>query len=216
MTVCSQRLSFPNVILALMLPQLMTAAGNEYSGVFDIDSGAAIFEAATNVPGVEVKGKSTALSGHVTITRDERGFTLAGIDVVVPVKSLATGMNVRDEHMRKYIFTAGDSQLPDVRFLGETVACPAALTSQEVTCRVSGTLSIRGTARPFTVNLHVRSQSGSSAALHGSGDAAVKLSDYGISAPSQFGVTANDEVKLHLDLSARQRPVSSSAARSAR
>jgi hypothetical protein len=59
---------------------------------------------------------------------------------------------------------------------------------------------MRGTARPFTITLKVTRESGSFRAV---GDGVVKLSAYGIPAPSQLGVTVVDDVKLHLDFVAR-------------
>ncbi len=74
------------------------------AGIVEVESGTAIFTATTNVPGVEVKGKSTTLSARVEVSPDANGLVLQGIEASLPVKSLVTGMKVRDEHMRKYIF----------------------------------------------------------------------------------------------------------------
>lgn len=216
MTASSDRLLSSNLIFALLVSSFVAAAGNEISGMFDIESGAASFESATNVPGVEVKGKSVSLTGHLRITRDDHGLTLEGIDVSLPVKTLATGMKVRDEHMRKYIFTTGDGQVPDLRFSADSLTCPVNASRQEAMCQVSGQLSIRGIAHPFAMNLNVKAQPGTTYSLHGAGDAVVRLSDYGITPPSQFGVSASNEVKLHLDFAARQRAVAISSTEHAR
>ncbi len=40
-------------------------------------------------------------------------------------------------------------------------------------------------------------------AYRAAGDGIVKLSSYGISRPSQLGVTTTDEVKLHLEFTAK-------------
>jgi hypothetical protein len=48
------------------------------------------------------------------------------------------------------------------------------------------------------------------------GDGIVKLSAYGIEQPAQFGVRTRDEVKLHLDFTARPLGVSSAPAGGAR
>ena len=120
---------------------------------------------------------------------------------VVPVKTISTGMGLRDEHMRKYVFTTADGQVPDLRFTADAVACrgPAA----QRTCELAGQLTVRGTVKPFTMTLKV-SHDGS--AYRGVGDAVVKLSVYGIPAPSQLGVRTDDDVKLHLDFTARPTP----------
>jgi polyisoprenoid-binding protein YceI len=119
------------------------------------------------------------------------------------VKSLATGMKVRDEHMRKYIFTDGNAQLPDIRFTADSVFCTASPGTQEFPCQVSGTLTIRGATHAFSMKLYVRQQSGAHPIFRAAGDAIVKLSDFGIARPSQFGVSTTDDVKLRLDFSAK-------------
>jgi polyisoprenoid-binding protein YceI len=209
--VLRRRVSLVKLLLGMLIPGIAPAAGPAIQGLLEIESGSAAFEATTNVPGVGIKGKSTALTGHVALSRGDGGLNVSEIDAALPVRSLSTGMKVRDEHMRKYIFTAGDSQLPDVRFSAASIACPVNGSAQEFRCQVSGELSIRGMARPFAMLLHVREQSGASAAFHGTGDAVVRLSDYGIAAPSQFGVTASNEVKLHIDFSVRERPAAAPA-----
>ena len=171
-----------------------------------IESGAATFNAATNLPGVEVKGTSRALTGRVEILQNASGLTLQHIDASVPVKTLATGMKVRDEHMRKYIFTTPEGKEPDLRFNADGVSCPSSGASQ-FACQVSGTLTIRGVAAPFTIRLRVKEQ-GSATAFRAEGDGIVKLHDYGINSPSQFGVTPQDEVKLHLEFAAKAAAIS--------
>ncbi|MDQ6700264.1 MAG: hypothetical protein M3Z36_08765 [Acidobacteriota bacterium] len=88
-----------------------------------MESGTAAFEVATNMPGIEVKGKSGALSARVEISKDRNGLRLEQIDALVPVKSLATGMKVRDEHMRIYIFKTTDGQEPDLHFSAQNASC---------------------------------------------------------------------------------------------
>jgi polyisoprenoid-binding protein YceI len=167
----------------------------------DVQSGFASFEAATNMPGVEVKGKSNALSAHVDLSRDDNNLLIEQIKATLPVKSLATGMKVRDEHMRKYIFTAADGSEPDLQFIAAPIRCPAG--SHEFTCEIAGSMSIRGVARPFSMQLRVKEQSGSLPVFHASGDAILKLSDYGIEPPSQFGVKPANQVKFHVDFNAK-------------
>jgi len=173
------------------------------SAAIEVQAGIASFEATTNVPGVEVKGKSNALTAHADLVRDNNNLVVQKLQATVPVKSLATGMKVRDEHMRKYIFTTPDGQEPDLLFTAEPVTCPLG-AAHEFTCTIAGSLSIRGAARPFSMQLRVREQGGSAPVYKAAGDAIVKLSDYGIERPSQFVVKPADEVKFHLDFTAKQ------------
>lgn len=165
----------------------------------EVNSSSVTFYASTNVPGVEIKGKSTSLTAHTEVTRSENAIILAAIDASLPVKSLDTGMKVRDDHMRKYIFTTADGEQPDIRFSSRKVTCPSA---QEFSCQLAGEFSMRGIARPFEISLRIK-QSGS--AYRAEGDGIVKLSDYGIDPPTQFGVKPLNDVKFHVVLAAKER-----------
>ena len=171
------------------------AWGNDSQPV-SIESGSVSFEATTNVPGIEIKGTSSSLAGIANVSHESGSLLVNQIHVSLPVKSLATGMKVRDEHMRKYIFTTESGQTPDVEFTAEQVSCPAA-GSGEFACQVNGALTIRGVAHAFQTKLNVKEQG---TAFRGSGDGVVKLSDYGIKQPTQFGVSAGNEVKVRMTL----------------
>jgi polyisoprenoid-binding protein YceI len=82
-----------------------------------------------------------------------------------------------------------------MRFEADRVVCAGAAGSKR-TCQLAGELSIRGTARPFSIALDVKSEGAEFRAV---GDGVAKLSAYGIPAPSQLGVTTMDDVKLHVD-----------------
>jgi polyisoprenoid-binding protein YceI len=172
--------------------------------------GTAEFEAPTNMPAVSVKGKSGAAQGRVTVSSQPDGLLLEHIEASIPIKSLTTGMAVRDEHMRKYVFTAADGRAPDLRFEAGKAECSGRAGSQEFVCQVSGSLSIRDIARPLAIHLKVRQTSGQ-LSFKAAGEAVVKLSDYEIPQPSQFGVKISNEVKLRLEFTARPRPAESSS-----
>ena len=124
---------------------------------------------------------------------------LEQIEASLSVKSIGTGMKLRDEHMRKYVFTTDTGEVPDVRFVGDKAEC-SKVSANQSTCQVAGSLTIRGTARPFSIALKVKEDGDR---FHASGDSVVRLSAYGIEPPSQLGVTTSDEVKLRLEFTAR-------------
>jgi len=130
------------------------------------------------------------------------GVTLERLVAQVPARTFATGMAVRDEHLRRLVFTAANGDAPDLRFEADKADCASRQGSQEFTCAVAGNLTIRGIARPFQINLKVK-QVGS-VSFKAAGEGVVKLSDYEIPQPSQLGVKVADEVKLRLDLGAKQ------------
>ena len=78
-------------------------------------TGVSEFEAPTNMPAVSVKGRSSAVQGRVLLARESDRISLEHLDAWLAVKSLATGMAVRDEHMRKHVFTTADGLTPPCR-----------------------------------------------------------------------------------------------------
>ncbi|HWC19170.1 MAG TPA: YceI family protein [Terriglobales bacterium] len=161
-----------------------------------IEHATATFQVGTNMPGLFVKGKSEAVQARVQIRRTADGLMLDHITAQLPVKTLATGIALRDQHMREHIFTTPDGELPDVKFEAEGVSCPGVVAGREASCKVSGTLSIRGTPRAFSVALKIRETVGSTPAFRAGGDGTVKLSEYGIEQPTQFGVKTENEIQL--------------------
>ena len=162
-------------------------------------NGVLTFEAPTNVTGVEIKGKSTSLTALADVSASGSQLLVRDIQVSVPVNSLATGMKVRDEHMRRYIFRTNTGNEPDLRFAAGSAAC-SALAAREYQCAVEGTLEVRGTAKPAGFTVKVKAEGGS---FHASFDAVIKLSAFGIERPSQFGVRPADEVKVHVEFTAK-------------
>jgi polyisoprenoid-binding protein YceI len=162
-----------------------------------VDAGTATFVSPTNVSAISVKGKSTSLHAEATVRRTPDGLQLERVEATLPVKSLVTGMALRDEHMRKYVFTTSDGKVPDLHFEGENVSC------KEAVCQVSGNLSIRGVPHGFTFPIRIKEEG---AQFKVSGEGVVKLSDYGIEQPSQLGVKSTNDVQLHLEFVARPAP----------
>jgi polyisoprenoid-binding protein YceI len=163
-----------------------------------VHGGTATFISNTNVPGISVKGKSTGLEATVAARRTAEGLSLQRIDATLPVKALGTGMALRDEHMRKHIFTTADGQTPDIHFEGSDNACST--SGKGGSCQIAGNLTIRGVTRPFTLPLKVKEDG---AGFKATGDGVVKLSAYGIEQPTQLGVKTADEVQLHFDFAAQ-------------
>ncbi len=165
----------------------------------EVRGGAANFAVDTSLPVLTVHGKSSALEGRVHVRRSAEGPVLEQIEASLSVKSIGTGMKLRDEHMRKYVFTTDTGEVPDVRFVGDKAEC-SKVSANQSTCQVAGNLTIRGTARPFSIALKVKEDGDR---FHASGDSVVRLSAYGIEQPSQLGVTTSDEVKLRFEFTAR-------------
>jgi polyisoprenoid-binding protein YceI len=202
------------VIVSGMLAARVASAGADAWSPVEVRGGTASFDAATNVSAINVHGKSTELDARASVLEGPAGISLDRVEATLPVKSLATGMGVRDEHMRKLIFTNPDGTVPDVKFVSHDATCAPSGAKGQAACTVAGELAIRGLLRPFTITLTVSRESGGG--FRAAGDGIVKLSAYGIEQPSQFGVRTRDEVKLHLDFTAHPTGVSTARAGSTR
>jgi polyisoprenoid-binding protein YceI len=165
----------------------------------EVRGGTATFEANTSISAISVHGKSNQLTGTARLREGSDGLALEGLDAMLPVQSLNTGMGLRDEHMRRYVFTTPDGKVPDLHFTSQKAACTQAGTGR-ATCTLEGAMTIRGNERPFKMQLAV-TKAGPS--FRAAGDTVVKLSTWGIERPSQFGVTTEDDVKLHLEFVAQ-------------
>src|ERR1051325_10697312 len=95
----------PNTTAPQYLRVFRTIAGMAASSPVSVESRSATFEAASNVPGIEVKGTCTSLSGAATVSQEPGALVVEQLGVLLPIQTLTTGMKVREEHMRKYIFT---------------------------------------------------------------------------------------------------------------
>jgi polyisoprenoid-binding protein YceI len=119
----------------------------------------------------------------------------------MPVTALRTGMRLRDKHMRERIFETEAGDMPDVVFASERSTCRR--VEDAARCRIIGTLSIRGIARPLSAEAFVtRNGPG----YRAEAEARVLLSDYGIERPRQFGVVAADSIVLRVELTAIPHP----------
>src|SRR3954463_6894898 len=143
----------------------------------EIRGGTASFDVGTNVPALSVHGKSTAVEARGRIRPTAQGPQLEQIEASVPVNTLVTGMGLRDEHMRKYVFTTSDGQVPDLKFTADKAECSAGATA---TCQLTGQMWIRGAMRPFAMALKV-TKAGDT--FRAAGDTTVKLSTFGIERP---------------------------------
>jgi len=173
----------------------------DIAAAVEVLAGTATFDAGTNISAINVHGKSTNLGGRAQIRQAGEVITIEQMEARLPVKTITTGMGLRDEHMRKYVFTAGEGQTPDLKFTGDKADCASVPGGGgESICTISGQLEIRGTPRPFAITLKVN-RAGD--AYRAAGDGTVKLSAYSIPQPSQFGVTTTDDVKLHIEFTVK-------------
>lgn len=167
----------------------------------EVSRGTVSFDVATNVGVLKVHGESKTLQGRARVREGPAGMVLEQLQASVPVNALKTGISLRDEHMRKRVFTTSTGEAPDLGFVASAATCSPGEGGRETVCSAAGELTIRGTTRPFSILLKVSEKNG---VFHVTGDGLVRLSAYAIERPSQLGVTTADEVKLRFDFTVRR------------
>lgn len=187
--------------LATTLTAISLAADSGMPVLLQVDGGLVTFDATTNVSAVTVHGKANALKARLRVRQQAGQLVVEQVQARLPVEALTTGMSLRDGHMKKNVFTDANGNVPELKFSGENLACPLE-AGKEASCKFTGTMSIRGVEKPMTMELKVKSEAGRG--YRASGDSTVKLSDYGIERPSQFGVKVGDTVKIHVDFQGRE------------
>lgn len=124
-----------------------------------------------------VTGRTSAVTGIVTLTKD----SLARTEVSVDLATIASDQALRDKAFRDSIMKTADH--PSAIF---TQAKPVALASipasgTPLSVEVSGTLELRGVSRPVVAKLDGVA---SSAGVTVVGSIAVQLTDFGIDPPT--------------------------------
>jgi len=143
----------------------------------------------SKITGGSFDTKSTSAEG--TITMDDTGQKLISASISVPVKSLDTGLSMRNEHMqKKYLEVA---KFPDITF---TIKEANSDLKPETTVR--GNFSIHGVQKeveiPVTTstnekNITIKSQF------------PINILDYGIEQPKFAVVKMEPDVQLSIELS---------------
>jgi polyisoprenoid-binding protein YceI len=155
----------------------------------------------TNVSLLTVQGQSRQMTGSLMLVKGERRVELQSIRARIDPKSFKTGMSLRDEHMRRKVFSLANDTMPELEFVSDRITCPELPPGRDAACPVSGQLRLRGVTRPFAINLKVLND-GKGYRITAEGG--LKLSDFGIEPPCQLGVCVTDDVKLSLEFQARE------------
>ncbi|MBL8695250.1 MAG: YceI family protein [Planctomycetes bacterium] len=164
-----------------------------------------ILESASRV-GFDAKSTLHDFSGACTKVRGELKACLGRPEedcegeIFAEAAALQTGLDDRDLEMRKHLDTA---QHPNIRFewLGFEPKSIEARGSK-FAGDAKGKLTIRGVSREFVIPVQVSTDA--SHRLSISGQAKVRLPDYGVPVPSKLGlISMDEEVQIWLELRAR-------------
>ncbi len=146
-----------------------------------------------------VRGEFSSVTG--TVTTDESG-QLTGIQASIPVASVNTGNEARDEHLRGADFFDA-AQFPTIEFVGTS------MTPSRSGHTVTGDLTMHGVTRSITfqaeVSEPVTDPVSGKHKLGGEASLTLSRKDYGLTwnaAIETGGVMVSDEVHITLELQA--------------
>ncbi|MFI5284862.1 MAG: YceI family protein [Candidatus Dormibacteria bacterium] len=143
-------------------------------------------------------GRTSQITGRVTITGSGTALTVSAASFTVDVQSLTSDQSMRDSHLQ----TLGieSAQFPTASFvLSSPVTLPATATSgAQIQVSLMGKLTIHGTARAVTIPVKAR-LSGSQIEVAGS--TSFPWSDFNMQAPNVGGfVTVDNTATMEFDL----------------
>jgi len=184
------------VVVCMSLPAIALADSITFV-VRDDGKSQATF--VSDAPLETMHGKSSKVTGSVTVDPDDITKTRGSFEV--PVTSLRTGNDLRDEHLR------GDGWLdaknsPKIYFeitevvLGKKASKELA-KNKDTKVRVKGTFTAHGVSRPATAEATVH---WSETALLVKAEFTVKLEDHQVSVPSIVRLKVANEIAVSVDL----------------
>ena len=97
----------PGLLASAALCSLLSAEGARQTSL-SLDGGTVTFDVGTNISAVSVHGKSSNVRGLARLRKEGAQLILEDVAATLPVEALTTGMSLRDDHMKKYIFTTAD------------------------------------------------------------------------------------------------------------
>jgi polyisoprenoid-binding protein YceI len=145
-----------------------------------------------------VGGSFEARTGAVTgtlVLATPRPATLTG-GINVDLKTLDTGITLRNDHMREEYLEVGKDPGFDTAVLSE-VRLDGADASFQGRTRFTATLLLHGTKRPVTGPAEIRRDAGG---VRVEASFPVVLADYGIPVPRYLGVGVKNEVQVKASL----------------
>ena len=182
----------PILALALALPA--AAQAEEYS--FDVDAKFVNISFISEMDIEDILGTSNAISGSVDLAKGT--FKLE-----VPVASLKTGIDMRDDHLQSEMWLDAKNH-PNLVFEGTKIEDLGAGKY-----KLSGTFWARGTSKDLAVTVDLKKIPAAKASKFGLGEAdairvrgafTLKLSDFGVQIPGMAAAKVNDEWSVKISL----------------
>jgi polyisoprenoid-binding protein YceI len=188
------------IMLFAVLPSL--AVADEFS--FDVDNKFVNITFESKMDIEDIVGTSNKITGWVKFDGTKRG----SFEIKVPVATLKTGIEMRDEHLRSAYWLDAEKHT-DIVFKGESVKWTG-----KNQLALSGILSLHGVDKPLSVTVDARRISSEKAKKAGltetnwlriRGGFDVKLSAHGIAIPEMAAAKVNDKWSVKVSLFAKEK-----------
>ncbi|MGO8997232.1 MAG: YceI family protein [Polyangiaceae bacterium] len=171
-------LKFSVTAVSIAVASISVAAYAAFSSPRD----ARVAFAAAGPAGLKIEGATSELK-----VLEEGG----NVVVDVPLANLATGIALRDQHMKeKYLEVA---KYPDAALTVARSALKVPASGGQLTADAPGTLKLHGQERPVTVRYDAASDA-DGLTVHGK--LHIRMDEFGIAIPSYLGVTVKPEVDI--------------------
>jgi polyisoprenoid-binding protein YceI len=145
--------------------------------------------------------KTAALDG-VLATASDKPPAFDG-SLRVDLRTLSTGIDLRDEHLRAKYLEVGKGPAYEAAVLADLHLGQGALDTLSGRTSFTGTLALHGTTRPVAGQAEIHRDG---AAVRVTASFPLTLTDYGIAKPQYLGVGVRNEVQVKVSLVAVPEP----------
>ena len=173
-----------NLIFFLSLLLMLMGSHTSFAQVYATQAGNATFKA--KMPLNSYTGESDKLQGTID-------FETGKVVFIVPVKSIKTGKDKRDEHMYELLEV---QKYPNVVFEGKLADEFDLDKKSEQTVKVKGDFTLAGTTRQITVPLNLDPVS---KGIQLNASWSLLITDYGLERPSLMFIKVNDKHELDVN-----------------
>jgi polyisoprenoid-binding protein YceI len=170
------------------------------------DGGENKIQFVSDAPLERFTGTSGKLSGEIKVDPNKAADTKG--ELKVPVASIKTGIELRDEHLQKDNWLDA-KKFPDVKFVITKVTGVEKLKANEaLDATVSGKFTLHGVTKDVTAAAKVRyipAAGGKPDALRVQASFTVKLEDHKVTIPSIVALKVAPEIKVNVELRASKK-----------
>lgn len=184
------------LVFAVALSGLATSSADAQARSFSIQRARTTFTSRAQLE--TINGVSTRASGSFSV--DPSNLSSASGTITVPVASIRTGIDERDEHLRGSDWLDAGSH-PNASFEITGVRGASSLTAdQDTNLQVTGRFTIHGQTHDVTARVRAKWDGSNGFRLRAR--FTIELDDYGVSIPSVVRAKVSNEISIQIDIRA--------------